>query len=303
MANSKFPFFESINDWHKALNTGLTTSHDDFHIFRYEDVMASLVLETPYYKDAFFHITYATSMDAILNINDKEYDCRNGGLLFFIAPEQLIHWKRGLKNWKGFVMLIKPKFISYSIQGSHLLKDLKVFEREGIHVTQAGTENEASFVNILENMLREYQASKPLKFEIIRSYLKILLVHAQRINNKVEESGYVTKHDDVVYNFQSLVNKYFNEKRVIYEYAQELNISEKHLNEIVKKHTGKTASSTIKERILLEAKCLLLHTRLDIKEIAYELSFDEPSNFMRFFKTHEKVTPSEYRKEATRSQK
>ncbi len=300
MATSKtFPFFDTINEWHKALNTGLETLHADFHIFRYEEVMTNLVNETPYYKDAFFHITFATSMDAILTINDKKYDCRKGGLFFFIAPEQLIHWKRGTIDWKGFVMLIKPKFITYSIQGSQLLKDLMLFEKEGINVSQSDNEDERDFVTILEKILFEYKNDKPMKFEIIRLYLKILLIQAQRINLKIIDTSFPKRQDDIVYNFQSLVNKFFSEKKAVYDYAQELNINEKYLNQILKKQTGKTAASIIRERIILEAKCLLLHTNLDISEIAYELNFEEPSNFMRFFKTYEKVTPTEYRKAAT----
>jgi AraC family transcriptional regulator, transcriptional activator of pobA len=294
-ANKTFPFFETINEWHKALNTGLETLHNDFHIFRYEDVMTNLVTETPHYKDAFFHITFATSMDAVLTINDRQFDCKKGGLFFFIAPEQLIHWKRGVSNWTGFVMLIKPKFISYSIQGSQLLKDLAVFEKEGINVSQADKESEVEISKIFEIILREYQGDKSMKFEVIRSYLKILLIQAQRLNEISVDSAVGKRKNDIAYNFQTLVNKYFNTKKSIYEYAQELKINENYLNEIVKKQTGKTASSIIKERIVLEAKCLLLHTKLDIAEIAYELNFDEPSNFMRFFKTYEKLTPTQYR--------
>ncbi|WP_309640255.1 helix-turn-helix domain-containing protein [Flavobacterium sp.] len=295
---SNFPFFETINDWHVALNTGLCSSHDDFHIFRYEEVMDNLVLETPYYKDAFFHITFATSMDAVLTINDKAFDCKKGGLLFFIAPEQLIHWKRGNIHWEGFVMLIKPKFISYSIQGSQLLKDLMVFEKEGIHVTQTTISDEKEFVKVFEAILQEYHSEKLMKFEMIRAQLKILLIMAQRINLKATEHAIVKKQDLVAYNFQNLVNKYFSQKRAVYEYAKELNITKDYLNEIVKKQTGKSASTIIRERIILEAKCLLLYTPLDIAEIAFELNFNEPSNFMRFFKTNEKITPSEYRKTA-----
>jgi AraC family transcriptional regulator, transcriptional activator of pobA len=296
MPRNNFPFFESINDWHKALNTRLQTIHDDFHIFRYEDVMHNVVTETPYYKDAFFHITFATSMDAVLTVNDKQFDCKNGGLFFFIAPEQLIHWKRGTVGWKGFVMLIKPKFISYSIQGSQLLKDLLLFQTEGINMLQADKQNEQDFVNILEKILFEYHADKPMRFEVIRSYLKILLIQAQRMIGGSSDTTTRQQQHDVVYNFHYLVDKFFYEKKAVYDYARELNINEKYLNEIIKKQTGKTASSIIKERILLEAKCLLLYTKLDVSEIAYELRFREPSNFMRFFKTYEKITPSAFRK-------
>lgn len=296
---NNFPFFDTIDEWHKALQTGLRTLHEDFHIFRYEDVMENLVLETPYYKDAFFHITFATSMDAVLTINDRQFDCRKGGLFFFIAPEQLIHWKRGATNWKGFVMLIKPKFISYSLQGSQLLRDLILFEKQGINVSQTDTESEVEIVRILEKILAEYRQDKPMKFEAIRAYLKILLIEAQRLNHVAAANTATGKHSDLVYNFQVLVNQYFHEKKAIYEYARALNVNEHYLNQLVKKQTGKTAGSILKERIVLEAKCLLLYTKLDVAQIAYELNFPEPSNFMRFFKTYEKQTPSEFRKAYT----
>lgn len=294
MQKPKFPFFESINDWHLALKTGLTGLHDDFHIFRYEDVMTELVQETPYYRDAFFHLAFATSMDATLTINDKKYDCQSGGLFFFIAPEQVIHWTRGNKDWSGYLMLIKPKFMSYSMYGSQLLRDLNVFRNEGISVLQV--EQNGDFTEVFEKILLEYQSEKPLKFEMIRAYLKILLVLTYRLSNSNIDRTGTNGRDELVYNFQALVDKYFREKKAVYSYAKELNIHENYLNQIVKTKTGRTASSLIKERILLEAKCLLLYTEFDIAEIAYELRFDEPSNFMRFFKTYEKVTPTEFRK-------
>ncbi|HTL07936.1 MAG TPA: helix-turn-helix domain-containing protein [Chitinophagaceae bacterium] len=298
MNSQPFPFFDDMNEWHLRLQTGLATRHEDFHIFRYEDVMTNLVNETPYYKDAFFHVTFATSMDATLTVNDKRFDCRQGGLFFFIAPEQLIHWKRGDEQWKGFVMLIKPRFITYSIQGSQLLKDLMLFEREGINVLQVSKENEPGFADLFEKILFEYYNDQPLKFEIIRAYLKIIFIQAQRISL----SGALVKasktSSDIVYNFQALVNKFFHQKKALYEYAQALHVDEKYLQQVIKKETGKTPTAFIKDRILLEAKCLLLHTDLDVSSIAFELNFDEPSNFMRFFKGREKLTPSAYRKAA-----
>jgi AraC-like DNA-binding protein len=293
----RFPFFENLNDWHQALCTGLTASHEDLHIFRYEDVMPRLVSETPYYKDAFFHLTLATQMDAILHVNDVEYDCRTGGLLFCITPGQLIHWKRDQANWRGFVLLAKPKFIGYSLQGSQLLQDLMLFERERVHVTRVSGQEQQIMATLFEHMLNEYQQDKEMKFEVIRAYLKVLLIEAQRASKRqLEQQANTPRHEDVLYNFRQLVNQFFAHKKAVYEYAAELNITEKHLNDTVKKQTGKTASSMIKERILLEAKCLLIYTQLDVTQIAYELNFEEPSNFMRFFKTYEKITPTEFRK-------
>lgn len=289
-----FPFYHSINEWHGALRTGIQTLHDDIHIFRYEDVINNVVLETPYYKDAFFHITFATDMDAVLHVNDKAYECREGGLFFFISPDQLIHWKRTKSNWKGFVLLVKPKFLTYSIQGSLLLKELILFHRDNIHVTPVPEIARKQVENVFENIMEEYYGERELKFEMIRAYIKILLIHAQRIYHSTVVPP-VSKEEELLFNFQSLVDRFFSKQRSVFEYAQQLNVHPTHLSDTIKRKTGKTASTFIRQRVLLEAKCLLAYTSLDVSQIAYELNFEEPANFMRFFKTYEKKTPSAYR--------
>jgi AraC-like DNA-binding protein len=77
------------------------------------------------------------------------------------------------------------------------------------------------------------------------------------------------------------------------EYSEALNMSEKSLNEIVKRHTGESISSIIYKQIIMEAK-RLLNTRLSIKETAYTLNFEDPAHFSKFFKTKTGVSPSEF---------
>ena len=77
------------------------------------------------------------------------------------------------------------------------------------------------------------------------------------------------------------------------EYANALHLTEKTLNEIVKKHTGNSTSNIIYKQIIMEAK-RLLNTRMSIKETAYELKFDDPAHFSKFFKTKTGLSPSEF---------
>lgn len=75
------------------------------------------------------------------------------------------------------------------------------------------------------------------------------------------------------------------------EYAGMLHITPGHLNKICKQHLKKNASSIIKERILLEAKRIVLYSDKTITEIAYELNFEDSSNFSRFFPLCSKSLP------------
>jgi AraC family transcriptional regulator, transcriptional activator of pobA len=75
-----------------------------------------------------------------------------------------------------------------------------------------------------------------------------------------------------------------------------LTVHPNHLNAVVKRITGKTASQIIQEQLIVQAKSLLLTTELSIKEVAYQMGFDEPTHFNAFFKKMTQHTPAVFRK-------
>lgn len=102
---------------------------------------------------------------------------------------------------------------------------------------------------------------------------------------------------DNIYNaFNRLVEDHFDKAWSLKQYADELNITEKTLTRIVRRHTDNTPSQIIKERILLEACRLLKVSDLSVKEIAYDLQFSDSAHFIRVFRHKYNCTPLEYRK-------
>ena len=81
------------------------------------------------------------------------------------------------------------------------------------------------------------------------------------------------------------------------DYADLLAVTPNHLNDTTKKVTGKTALELIQDRLLLEAKRLLLHTEQTAKEISYQLGYNDPSYFTRFFKAQTERTPDDFRRQ------
>jgi AraC-like DNA-binding protein len=69
---------------------------------------------------------------------------------------------------------------------------------------------------------------------------------------------------------------------------------------VVKDVLGKTAGDIIRDRIAVEAKRLLTNAEMDVKEIAYDLNFEDPSYFTRFFRKNVGTTPEQFRKTMTR---
>ena len=94
---------------------------------------------------------------------------------------------------------------------------------------------------------------------------------------------------------KELLNEKYDSLHQVADYASLLHVTPGHLNDTLRLQTGRTATTLIHERIILEAKRALFHTPLSIKEIGYSLGFDDPAYFHRFFKRLTGTTPLDFR--------
>ncbi len=95
---------------------------------------------------------------------------------------------------------------------------------------------------------------------------------------------------------KELIETHFIEEKTPEFYASSLLCGVSRINELCKKYYGKTFSRVIKSRMILEIKKRLIYSSQSISEIAYDLEFSDPSNFVRYFKTNEGLTPLKFRK-------
>lgn len=158
---------------------------------------------------------------------------------------------------------------------------------------------EISMLGILEQMKEEMRGADLAHYEVLISYLKILLVTASRLKN--QEAGEVDKINafgvdpDVLQRLKDAIDQNYRSLHSPREYADLLAISPKALNKITKKHFQKNLSSLIAERIIIEAKRELYLSNKAVKEIAFELGYKDEYYFSRFFKKHADVSPQLYR--------
>lgn len=101
--------------------------------------------------------------------------------------------------------------------------------------------------------------------------------------------------NSLVDRFVSLVAIHHAYHRSLGFYASSLNLTPKYLSAAIKESTGRTGQEWINSYVILEAKHYLMHTKLPIKVIAYELRFVNQMDFYRYFQRHTGMTPSEYR--------
>jgi YesN/AraC family two-component response regulator len=156
-----------------------------------------------------------------------------------------------------------------------------------------------TFNMLLEQIRQEMQHQALAQSELLISYLKIFLISASRLKVAQQaEAMKVTNTSKEPFILQSLkdaIETNFKEKHSASDYAEMLNITPKALAKITKTHLNKTLTSLISERIIIEAKRELYLTNKPVKQIAYELGYDDEYYFSRFFKTNTDISPQTYR--------
>jgi AraC family transcriptional regulator, transcriptional activator of pobA len=152
---------------------------------------------------------------------------------------------------------------------------------------------------LLVQMKTEMQHTALAQYELLVSYLKILLITVSRLKAVQLYAPYASftdiKEPFILQNLKDAIEKDFKTKHSASDYASALNISTKALAKITKTYFNKTLTTLISERIIIEAKRELYLTNKAIKEIAYELGYDDEYYFSRFFKTNADVSPQMYR--------
>ncbi|WP_105048634.1 helix-turn-helix domain-containing protein [Polaribacter butkevichii] len=185
----------------------------------------------------------------------------------------------------------KTDYDTKFLRSSMLFNDLYTISTIEVHdLTPIFT----SFFNLIETELTTN--SDNYQSDILRNYLQNLLLLSER-ERQNQNSTQINKGTDLecVINFRDLLDKHFKEQKSVSKYALQLNVTQKRLSSATLKIMAITPKQMIDARILLEAKRLLIHTTDSVKEIGYTLGFEEPTNFVKFFKKHQTITPKEFR--------
>ena len=137
------------------------------------------------------------------------------------------------------------------------------------------------------------------QYELLVSYLKIFLITASRLKvnqtSQAKQDFAGLKEPFILQNLKDAIEKNYKTKHSANDYALLLNISSKALAKTTKTHFNKTLTHLISERIIIEAKRELYLTSKTVKEIAYELGYEDEHYFSRFFKTNADVSPQSFR--------
>lgn len=173
-------------------------------------------------------------------------------------------------------------------------KGLLFFGSSNVPVLQPDDKDLTILETVFDLFRIEMQAADNLQMEMLQMMLKRILILCTRIY-KTQIPMASELSNDIIREYNYLVEKHFREKHTVKEYADLLFKSPKTLSNLFKKLGDTSPLQFIHHRIMIEAKRLLTYSDQSISDITYELGFSDIHVFSRFFKKNAGVSPQNFR--------
>jgi AraC-like DNA-binding protein len=217
--------------------------------------------------------------------------------VFFVSPDQ-VHQIITDPNPTGYVILFTPEFLEKNSIREDFIANLKLFHKSDETPPLPLAEKMKDILRVFaDQMFAAFHSETDLRFETIGAYLKLFLIecntHCSLFPSNNTQQIEVGK--TIVKSFKEIVEKHFTEWHQVKDYAEALYVSPNYLNEVIKSSLNISAKEYIQNRLILEAKRMVLFTDKSSKEIGYDLGFDDPSHFSKFFKNNTRQSIMEFK--------
>jgi AraC-like DNA-binding protein len=242
----------------------------------------------------FYKIIWAKDTDIVLGVDGYSITLKKDELLF-CTPLNMIQIEPFLKGVTS--LIFDREFYCIRDHDHEVSCNGFLFLGSSAPTVVALSEKERkSFELHFMFLEEEFETEDHIQGEMLRVLLKRLLIKSVRLLKKtIVNPAMEQSKIDIIRQFNLLVETHFKEKHKVSEYADLLNKSPKTLSNLFAKFNNRTPLQVINDRIVLEAKKLLLLSEKSSKEIAWSLCFTEASHFSKFFKNQVGVSPIQFK--------
>lgn len=287
MASGKLPVF-TVKNFKKA-----PASDPDFYIKTFQEHKAEHPFIMEPHRHDFFMIMLFTKGKGVHTIDFNTYDIKPGSV-FFMSPGEMHSWKLS-NDTDGYVLFFNRSFFIMNAPNRNM-NELQFFSIENKVQHSLFNRSQTKITEeLLKNIYNESKTEAKQQTLILRAYLDILLLKFAAIIEP-ERSVKRSKTIELITRLEQLIEVNYKAHLTVTYYAKELAISPVQLTSLTTAYLNKSVAELIHDRLILEAKRLLIYTDLTVSEISNELNFSDNSYFNKFFKKASGQTPEQFRK-------
>lgn len=292
--------YNSISEFLVSINK-VDVQDNDFSISSLDGYLSDEPMESDSFRTNFFNFLMIVDGGGSYTIDNISFELKPASF-YFTTPGHLKSFVIE-KPWKGFILSFTEKFIKEYYSGN-LFAEFPFLVAETTPPIYLDEFFEKDIIKRFDNLLEHYQTKGQFKYQMITNILiaflykvKEMLTTAPILEGK--QFGYSA----LVIKFRKYLDDHFREVlsgKVAaiynnYQIANALAVSADYLASVVKKETGRTVAKWITDRTVMEAQCLIKNTSYSISEISYMLTFQDPTNFTKYFKKNTGFSPKQYR--------
>jgi AraC family transcriptional activator of pobA len=249
----------------------------------------------------FYKISYKMNFQGKFKYGQHYYDFEEGGM-FFVSPNQITGAHESLSDQSGYTLLIHPDLLL----GYELARKIKAYgffsysTHEALHLSE---KEKNTIIAVFQNIEEELNGRiDNLSQDVVISQIELLLNYANRfysrqfITRKAVSSDLLQKVEDILHGYFLSPHATKQGLPTVQFLSAQLNVSASYLSDMLRSLTGQNAQQHIHNHLIEKAKEQLSTSDASISEIAYELGFEHPQSFSKFFKLKTSVSPLDFRR-------
>ncbi len=245
------------------------------------------------HRHSFYHLVYFTKGSGTHSIDFETFGVVPGQI-YFMIPGQVHSWFFD-GTVDGYIINFSESLLHSFLREGTYLEQFLFFNGVAADGVVQLKKEKAAVEKLLQQIVTETEGKAAMSNEMIRVCLLALFIHVAREAAPVKTKQSAGTNLVLLRNFRKLVEQHYNHQRLPKEYAAMLYVTPNHLNAMSSDLLGKPAGEVIRDRVLLEAKRMLVSAGASVAEIAWQLNFKDNSYFTKFFKKYTGMTPELFR--------
>ncbi|WP_106477986.1 4-hydroxyphenylacetate catabolism regulatory protein HpaA [Phytohalomonas tamaricis] len=254
-----------------------------------------------HYHDRFFQVHYVKSGMVRVYLDDRQF--HQQGPMFFLTPPTVPHSFTTEEGSEGHVLTVRQQLVWSLLEESPDLGGIQRIAPVCVatgHVSEDARTEVARLERLFDELRLEFDSERPGREAALTTLTRLVFIGLFRLSTNSLKAQHV-RHEELTlfHRFNQEIEAHYRSHWTLAEYAAALNVTEARLNSVCRRIAGVPSKRVVHDRLIQEARRMLTFTRMSINEIGYQLGFQDPGYFYRFFARHANTTPSRYRHHQT----